>query len=327
MKWLFLLLLAANIALFIWGWEKEQQTTRQIVVLEPELGELRLLSEAPADAEAMPADTMAAEDDARQASPLPSSVDDSATGLESGGVPSTSHEGTEQAAKSISEAAVSNNVGDKSTVLAPAAVQPPALESEPTQEQEQEQEQEQITIAIPEESQAVAETAPTTPKLDRACGVIGPIEEEDKLRGIVTDLVERQIDAAQRTESVLRTVGFWVIIEPYGSQKQAIDAVNTLKQQGITDLRRFYKGELKNGISLGMYRRERNAETRRRQIVDKGFAAEMLARRKRTLLYFIDYQGPVPIVESMRENLIAEYPGIAVKPESCPRIATPGGIF
>jgi len=322
-KWLFLLLLAANIALFIWGWEKEQQTTKQIVVLEPELGELRLLSEAPAEAGAMPDDTTVTEADARQASPLPSSVDDSATEQESGDVPSTFHEGTEQAVKSTSEAAASNNVVDPSNVLVPAVVQPPALESAQTEEQEQEQ----VITATTEEPQAVVEAASITPTVDRVCGVIGPIKEEDKLRSIVTDLVERQIGVAQHTESVLRTVGFWVIIEPYGSQKQAIEAVNILKQQGITDLRRFYKGELKNGISLGMYRREQNAETRRRQIVDKGFPAELLARRKTVLLHFIDYQGPAPIVESMREKLSEVYPGISVKPESCPRIATPGGIF
>jgi len=318
MKWLFLLLLAANIALFVWGWDKQQQTVRQITVLEPEFGDLRLLSEAPAEAMAAADDAPVDEDDEQPASPLSPSVDASADGPEPVDPPLAVNEGTESATESASEAAA-NNIGDQSRDSFPAAVQPPALESEPILEQ--------TDSTKPENAKAVAETELKAPKVDRVCGVIGPIENENELRSIVADLVEQQVTASQRTEPILRTVGFWVIIEPYGSQKQAIDAVTALKRQGITDLRRFYKGELKNGISLGMYRRERNAETRRKQIIAKGFPAELLARRKRVLLYFIDFQGPAPVVEGMRERLSAEYSGISVQPESCPRIATPGGIF
>ena len=297
MKWLFLLLLAADIGLAVWGWEREQQAARRVLVPEPELGDLRLLSEVAGE-------TAVAEE---AAAPAPAGAPAASDPVAAGG-------GAEaEAASAADEGSVvaAAPAGEPEAPPAPV-VQPPVLAARPEAE----------PAAPPEPP--VPEAAPV---IENACGVIGPIETEEQLQRIMSGLVEQQVTASQRTESTLETVGFWVIIAPYESQREAIDAVQTLRQQGVTDLRRFYRGELKNGISLGMYRRERNAETRRQQILDKGFPAELLARRKRVTRYFIDYRGPAPVVAEMQRRLGTEYPDIPVHPGTCPHIATPRGIF
>ncbi|OQX43333.1 MAG: hypothetical protein B0D83_01525, partial [Candidatus Sedimenticola endophacoides] len=46
MRWLFLLLVLVNLAIYLWGVQIQAPTEQSAIVIEPAVGELRLLSEA-----------------------------------------------------------------------------------------------------------------------------------------------------------------------------------------------------------------------------------------------------------------------------------------
>lgn len=63
-----------------------------------------------------------------------------------------------------------------------------------------------------------------------------------------------------------------VYLPPYGSRQAAKEVEKRLVQQGIDDKMIITKGELSNGISLGVYRDQESVERRLRQLKEKGYA-------------------------------------------------------
>ncbi len=305
MRWLFVLLLGANVALFLWGWSQEQQERRKVQTLEPELGHLPLLSETAART---PAESVQEENaDGPEPPSVPEEAPVPVAVAESPVVPPPPEEAVTE--------------GDEPP---PSPVSPVVAESTSTG-----QEPPPAAVVPPEETPAVVaeQREPPVPVIERSCGAIGPFQDEATAREAIARLVERDIDATLRPEQEERITGYWVIIPPYPTQREAIDAVAALRQQGVVDLSRFYRGELKNGISLGVYRRERNAEMRRRQIAEKGFEAELLPRRRKQEVFYVDYQGEGAVVEGALEALRPRLGKAEVQSRACPHVATPGGIF
>lgn len=346
MKWLFILLLGANVALFLWGWSEEKRTLRHhIRVVEPEIGHLQLLSEVPGQGATMAVEGGQPDDGIGEASPplpqppLPEQArvqpgvpeDTVESGVPSGSAPPGDGSRVDESAR-VAEvapppqpepAATSPDMGQDeeatTTTAAPVDVQmPPTPPETPTAGAETGRPP-AVVDGIPPAAAPAAE-----PAVARQCGVIGPFREEDAARQLIGRLVERQIEATLRSQQEEVITGYWVIIRPYATQREAVDAVRALREQGVEDLSRFYRGELKNGISLGVYRRERNAEQRRRQIEAKGFPAELLARRRMQPRFYIDYQGDEPDVVDLLRQLRPRMKGVGVEEHPCPALPRPG---
>lgn len=152
--------------------------------------------------------------------------------------------------------------------------------------------------------------------LQLICNVLGPIEDEVLAKAIFRE-IERQggVGAALRTEPLKRVTGYWVVLPTYNDYGGAIDAIKKLKQQGIVDIQRFYRGELKDGVSLGIYNRRLNAEKRKSQIEEKGFSPEILPRYTEIPAFWIDIKTEHS--DDLLGRITDHYPALESKNTEC----------
>lgn len=306
MRWLFFLLLVINLGILAWSIQQERISSARKVKLAPEVGDLRLLSES---------------EIAAPASPEPSVVS----------TPTETDAATPQLAETDKAVAVGSIEEQSDTAVASIQEPQPVLETsddEPaslsTDEPGQPEPQQQAEVSeeqVEEEAvESVSEVTPPEPV--ESCGVIGPVDDEALARRISRALERRGVQASLRRETIQKTVGFWVIIPPYESRQKAIAEVKRLNKEGITDVRRFYRGDLRNGISLGMFSRQRNAERHRREIAAKGFSPKVLPRTRGAEMSLIDYRVRGVNGEQDVTEAIAKYPDLEHQAQSCPQKTT-----
>ncbi|MCW8945454.1 MAG: SPOR domain-containing protein [Sedimenticola sp.] len=304
MKWLVSLLLLANIVLL--GWGLQQNTADQSVrpAIHPGVGNLKLLSELsengnPSDMlpeQSLEGGAVSADNTAI------AEVPDTATGSDQDArADSPQVEAQEPAvadgAVLNSDAIVVDNVADMSAVSG----------KEPS--------------SLPKETEL-----PKQP-ITLACGAFGPFERGAEARALAESLMSQGMDASHRRESMEKPIGYWVVIPPLENQQAAIDKVSQLRQSGITDLRRFVKGEQRYGISLGVFSSKNNAEARRKEVASKGHSARVVPRLISVPTYWVDYRAEKEQVVKVVENLAQRNESIKNQEYPCSRVVTSGGIF
>ena len=286
MKWLFFLLLIVNLGILGWGMQQQRFTSTPKIELQPELGDLRLLSELET-AEPSVTEALSSSETIDAGPAVVPPIEE---------VESTAVEPVKIEQQPVTAAAIEQEPLPVASEAGP--VELPAEEKEiPAPEVQVEVDEEPIEQEPIEQApgQAIVETSPP-PLPAESCGLIGPVDSEPQVRRLSRALARRDIQVEIRQETVQKTVGFWVIIPPYESREKAIEAVGQLKDAGILDVRRFYRGSKRNGISLGMFSRQRNAEKRRREIAAKGFAPQVLPRTRPAEVWMIDYRAPPPVL-------------------------------
>lgn len=150
-----------------------------------------------------------------------------------------------------------------------------------------------------------------------SCGVFGPVEDEALSQAIANTLKNSGMEVSIRIDTEERVQGYWVMIPPLNTRREAVEVVRRLEAEGVTDVMRFFKGEMRNAISLGMYNRRRNAENRRRSIASKGFAAEVRARTRETQLRSIDYRAKGESAGQVVRDIRIQYPELGHSEQPC----------
>lgn len=303
MKWIFLLLLAANTAILLWGWRQEATPDTRRPSIAAGMGNLHLYSRP---GEAMP-------------KMIPPPFSDEAGLADASGqaaVPDESLVADVAAVESTpAEATMTGEPAGKSEVKA-AAVENIDAERPQTPEPLKRAETAEITPARPVATapEGVAEM-PAPPE---SCGLIGPMDDNEVAATIVDELKKLGIEASLQQESQQKPNGFWVIIPPLPTRQQAIDTVKRLNQLGVKDNRRFYKGEFRDGVSLGIYSRRKNAEKRRDFIAAMGFEPSVVPRIQDFTLYRVDYRASGSETGQALQALISRHPELEHQEQSCP---------
>ena len=298
MRGLFILLLLVNLALFGWGMQRDPDLSAPQRVAHTGIGNIRLLSELPAAQEQPTATSEPSNAEAESAPGVPAVVESPAP------VP---HEDREPAmeADATPVPAPMEEPGAQDTAVAdtgPSSGQEPARETSPADQAE-----------------------PTVDPL--LCGAFGPFERGATGREVIDLLNGRGLDASLRRDSLEKPVGYWVLIPPLADRDAAVEKVAQLRQSGITDVRRFVKGEQKNGISLGVFSSRENALRRQKEVSDKGHSSRIVPRTITLPTYWVDYRGNKGRVGSAEAELSGRYPEMKNEQYPCSRVVTPGGIF
>jgi len=147
------------------------------------------------------------------------------------------------------------------------------------------------------------------------CGSLGPLSNSEESKKIIRDLISNGMTAELREEQQEVITGYWVLIPPMKSQQAAIAIESKLKRRGVVDLRRFYRGEFKNGISLGIYTRRWNAEKRQKTITEKGFSPVVLPRKKMRDVFTIDYRSSLG--RSSTNYILRKFENVEVVESRC----------
>ncbi|MEJ1298314.1 MAG: hypothetical protein RPU64_14135 [Candidatus Sedimenticola sp. (ex Thyasira tokunagai)] len=363
MKWLFIMLVLANLAIFGWGIQREIARPETVVVEYPVVGDLRLLSEI--DKEVVLPGPIQGEVPQEQASEVNEETETVAVvakeiPLEGDVAPSTdvteaspvevvievhAEAETEIPPEEESLQPVVDDILEQKSVQSPVSNLPEeskavtavidnsqesAVEAE--SEVAEAKEPELVTAApfIPPEIvvQVPSSEEEALPPKDVAlvCGAYGPFEKGSEARSVADRLHWRGVDSSLRQESYTKTIGYWVMIPPVESQEMAIQTVQELKNLGIKDVRRFFRGEFKNAISLGAFSQQKNADNRRQSLISKGYNVTIKPRYSEKQAYWLDYRDGMGESAELFHQLLEQYPAIDHQIYPCSRIVTSSGI-
>ncbi|MFC1602013.1 hypothetical protein ACFL3U_00430 [Pseudomonadota bacterium] len=324
MKHVFLLLLAVNIGLFVWGYQREQAAEHKRPYSH-DIGELRLLTErkatlkpklqqnpAPEQKELMPATEVEV-----AALELGSSESDFAP--ESEEKEAERQSSVEKAEYEDSQIAQQEMVDQNAATSDDDILTSNLSEVEPKQQAELD-----LTDEIDPELQAemVVEPELLTPKL--VCYRLGPVLEIAAVEELSEQLVQLGFNAVMHTQQVKKTKGYWVMYPALETYEQAKQKLQEMKELGLTDLWLFPKGEHKNSISLGLYSRRVNAEIANKRAQKKGLGTEVLIREVKFDQYWLEFQDieQLSISEESRLALQEAYSKEEFEFKRCSNVVT-----
>lgn len=304
MRWLFLLLVTVNIAILIWGVQREKGTSAELDSRYRNVGEIKLLSRA--DIESLAAERISERDVFESVAGSEETIGKSENN--SAIVPEVSE--TELTPQAVSDAeteevAVASAASpDEDDESLEAAVTPVPAVAEITDDP--------LPVQF-DEPEPVKEEAVVQQKL--FCWTLGPIKQRPAALNIL-QAVEKKVFSAALREAVEKSItGYWVVLPPYENARIANQVVEQLKSRDVVDVQRFYKGELQNGVSLGVYNQRYNAEKRRAQIETKGFSPEVLPRYNEVPAYWVDYRSENEA--DILNDLPSGYRDLAVTRQEC----------
>lgn len=328
MRWFVVFLLIANILLFIWVQQHSRSGAFNDTEALPEVGRLRLMSESGAPEASTPSKPEAsplvgvqdyskpvvadADEDAMQ----PAGTDASAM-VESATPQPDTRRDTE------GEGLLIAPIVDKDESVTMTTAPPTLAESKPESSIEPEPasipeltaepvapEPEPPSVEQPETAVVQAEPEPVTPAPDAVepvCARIGPLAPEDaekvlKSKPAYVSLFD------DTTESTSVVTGYYVLIPPLPSRDDGRVMVKKLAAAGIKDTFLFRSGPLNNGISLGLFSRDVNAERHAKNVAAKGFDAQVRERtavKDRRWLFLKndaggDWRDSIPLPEDVK---------------------------
>jgi len=304
MKWLFTLLLLVNLTILGWGMQRDPDAAINSPEVRPGIGNLRLLAEidnslikpvddVAAEASAPDTDEMTAEPAIDMAEVAPAAEEEMQPDVPPTPVTSVRQERDSSARQTVDSAPPTTPITSEDS--------PPDA-------------QELATPVIPE---------PVAP----VCGAFGPFERGAEARALAESLATQGMDTSLRRESMAKPIGYLVMIPPLQNQEAAIEKVKQLRASGIQDIRRFVKGDQKNGISLGVFSNKNNAQSRQQEIVSKGHGASVIPRLITVPSYWVDYRSDQARVDRATARLSESAGGIKNEQYPCSRVVTSGGIF
>ena len=146
------------------------------------------------------------------------------------------------------------------------------------------------------------------------CLDVGPFpsrSELDRAFKALTPLATR----IQFREDVTRNQrGWWVYLPAPDSREAALAVARDLSAQGLRDYYVVTAGSNENTVSLGLFRERDNAEKRRAEVRDAGYAAEITPRIDERPEFWITLE--VSVGGAWRRQLNG-YSGVDAKPLPC----------
>lgn len=151
------------------------------------------------------------------------------------------------------------------------------------------------------------------------CLDIGPFDEaaaRDRLRDWLRDFVAR---LQTRTETVRKRRFFWVYLEP-SSEESARRSLDDLRQRGVTDYMLIRRGEMKNAISLGLFRSQDSVNRRLAEMSEQGYQPVVVPRFETSEQYWVTAQIAAEFDDDLElpETLLA---GASAQAIACDELA------
>ena len=296
MRWLFLLLLLANIGYVAWELRRETLSQKQLQPINPNVESIILLSElgiaTAVDEPQVPEDEEQAEK--QTDTPVVAGADlGPRTDVTGSGPRSVTESGSkpmdEQATKA-EVAAVQAQADTPSTLGNTAQPASPAATSTPPQPE-------------PTAPPIVA----TLPAGDQ-CFTLGPISDLATLRKLTREIKDYVIEASFRSAEEKEQTKFRVYLKSAGSMKQAKVLTRELVNKGIKDYFIITSGPNKYGISLGYFSSKERAYRHARRVEKAGFDAIAEPVFRNYTIYWLDYriqagkQIPQKVFDDLLEN-------------------------
>jgi hypothetical protein len=170
----------------------------------------------------------------------------------------------------------------------------------------------ELLIAEEIESDAIEEGPPPPP--ERICQTIGPLIKTDDVSQIEQRLEAEGFKAQQRSGKVREPSGYWVYL-PAMPAADARRIVSELDSKGMTD---YFIGK-QNYISLGIFRRKKQAQVRLEQVTALGYGPILDQRYRTRTVHWLDIEaaGQPLLASSIWQQIQAQHADIRLQRVSC----------
>ncbi|HEY7885505.1 MAG TPA: hypothetical protein VIC08_11235 [Cellvibrionaceae bacterium] len=159
------------------------------------------------------------------------------------------------------------------------------------------------------------------------CVVVGPFEALLRGEYFVEALQALEVGAEVRELEVPEGEGFWVYLPSEPTRKEALERLREVQAKNI-DSYLIPRGELANGISLGMFTREELALEQQQQMREQGFAATIktITRMRSEIWVLVDREDAQKLNRETWVRLLNRENDIEKLQKYCEGVA-PAGKF
>ncbi len=161
--------------------------------------------------------------------------------------------------------------------------------------------------------EAKMESTPETTSKARLpqCRSLGPFEQRDKAKEIKKLLQDQGLLLGLRVSKDARRKAYWVYLAPSGSHVAARKVVQKLKSKHrIKDIFIISAGDIKDGISLGVFSKFELAYRRQSEIRKLGFDAQLKDVTLPAKEYWLDWpQQSAAELSDLQKEIIRESGG------------------
>jgi hypothetical protein len=185
---------------------------------------------------------------------------------------------------------------DSEPVMFPPAPQPKPAPAQVTAEAKPQSTAVQKRVNPPP---APAPVAPTQREV--VCVLAGPFFSEGDAASAQRWFEGRYLQTRRHVEEKTDSKLFWVYIEPQSSHQEAREKVEDLKRKGLHDFFIIQGGEMRNAISLGVYRNQDSVNRRLAQLKGEGYQPLVVPRVTNKSTYWVDAWG-----KQDRKSFLAE---------------------
>ncbi|MBT8128437.1 MAG: SPOR domain-containing protein [Gammaproteobacteria bacterium] len=270
MRWLFLLLLLANIAYVAWELNREHPQDVVSPALPAGVERIVLLSELETDTGQKPA--------------------------------ASSHAAT-QVAQDGAAKPTSGDASETQQVLAESS----RLTSETKATDSGETGVEDTKAVASKRLATSVDAAETAPAAD-LCYTLGPFSEMQTLRRVTRAIKDYVVEASFRSKEEQEQTMFRVFVRPVGSKQEAKALIKELVSKNIRDYFIITDGPNKNGISLGYFSSKDRAYRHADRVRKLGFDATAEPVFRSYTIYWLDYriksdsELPRQVIDDQLEN-------------------------
>ena len=161
------------------------------------------------------------------------------------------------------------------------------------------------------------------PRINDNCLTIGPFETPDLADQVQQRLFSLGVSSREHADSNNGDSDYWVHIPPLSDRNAAIRLLRELQGQKI-DSFVITQGELKNGISLGLFSQEASANKVSRRLFDAGYETQIKALLKQPPAYWLHVMSGDAgnLTEEIQSVLAEEYNGLKILEKNCKSIAS-----
>lgn len=152
------------------------------------------------------------------------------------------------------------------------------------------------------------------------CFSYGPFPDKNQSRELMDWFQQNSVDVLQRLETGSEKQLFWIYLEPGKSRSSAMQAIEDLKNKGVSDYRLIETGDLRNAISLGLYSTQASVNKRLNELRTKGYQAVVVPYTDANAIYWLDVKlvGQQDVLNKMFTEYPTRYNSV---PVNCNEIA------
>ncbi len=147
------------------------------------------------------------------------------------------------------------------------------------------------------------------------CFGISGMSDQSDATAVAAWLEKRGVNAISGVREETEYLNYQVYSPPKGSRAAAKVLFNQMKAAGVTDIALIHRGDLENGISLGVYSSKANAERRMTKLRGMGYQVKSRQRSRTREVPFVEATALPGLID--QDSFSRSFPSYSVVRISC----------